>query len=118
MANWQALADYRSRAQPIPATQPPACARMGMIDVPTCILVGDADVPDILASADMLVSAIPVAKKEVVAGAGHMLAMEQPAHFVRSVHRFLQKHLKPVLRCTRHACTLRWRWRTIMAPHL
>lgn len=93
MANWQALADYRSRAQPLPAVQPPAYVRLAMIDAPTLILVGDADVPDIRASADLLMSTIPVAEKEIIAGAGHMLPMEQPAHFTQRVHQFLHKYV-------------------------
>jgi len=93
LANWQALAEYRHRAQPMPPAQPPALARLSTIAAPTLILAGDADLPDILASAELLATSIPVAEKEILQGAGHMLTMELPAYFNQRVHQFLHKHI-------------------------
>lgn len=90
-AYWLALAEYRGQAQPLPPMVPPASTRLDTISAPTLIVVGDADIPDMLASAELLATAIPTAEKMVVPNAGHMLTMEQPEVFNQTVHQFLTR---------------------------
>jgi len=70
--------------------EPPALARLAEIRVPTLIVVGDADVPDILACATVLEEGIAGARKVVLPGTAHMLNMEQPDAFNRTVLDFLR----------------------------
>jgi pimeloyl-ACP methyl ester carboxylesterase len=69
--------------------EPPAIERLAEVRVPTLVVVGDHDVEDKLAFADRLTAEIPGARKIVIAGAAHMVSMEQPAEFNRIVLDFL-----------------------------
>lgn len=56
----------------------------------TLVLVGDQDQPDILEIAQLLADKLPNARLSVLAGAAHMLNLEQPEHFNREVLAFLE----------------------------
>jgi pimeloyl-ACP methyl ester carboxylesterase len=60
------------------------------VRVPTLVVVGEADVEDMHAIADRLATGIPSARKEVVAGAAHMLPMERPRELNRLLVEFLR----------------------------
>jgi pimeloyl-ACP methyl ester carboxylesterase len=77
--------------KPTPQIQPPAVGRLGEVRAPTLVLVGDADVARALAYADVLASGIPGARRQVFAGAAHMLNREQPAAFNQAVLDFLRQ---------------------------
>lgn len=68
---------------------PPASGRLGKIRVPTLVVVGDQDVSDIQATADLLASGIPGARKVVIPNTAHVPNMEQPEAFNRIVLDFL-----------------------------
>lgn len=68
---------------------PSAAKRLHEIKAPTLVLVGEHDLPDFQAIADLLQANIAHAKKEVLAGAGHMANMEAPEQFKETVLRFL-----------------------------
>jgi 3-oxoadipate enol-lactonase len=72
--------------------EPDLAGRLHEIDVPTLVLVGDADVPDVLASAELLEREVPRARRVVVPGVAHMLAMERPAEVVSYVLDFLARN--------------------------
>ena len=70
--------------------RPPALARLGTLRVPTLVLVGEHDIPDVHAHAGAIAAGIPNARREVIAGSGHVPYMEQPDDFVTLVVGFLQ----------------------------
>jgi 3-oxoadipate enol-lactonase len=69
---------------------PPAIERLEEIAVPSLIIIGEKDVPDCRAVADILVQRIAHAERLVFEEAGHMVNMEQPEKFNRSLQSFLQ----------------------------
>jgi pimeloyl-ACP methyl ester carboxylesterase len=69
---------------------PPADQRLGEIQAATLVIVGDRDVPDILQIVDKLAAEVPGARKEVIAGAGHIVNMEKPAEFDALLLDFLR----------------------------
>ena len=71
-------------------TRPPALGRLGTIRVPTLVLVGEHDIPDVHAHAGAISGGIPNARREVIAGRGHVPYMEQPSDFTTLVVGFLQ----------------------------
>jgi len=70
----------------------PAIARLAEIRVPTLILVGESDIADVQAYAGAIEAGIPGARREVVAGAGHLVQIEKPAEFVSQVTAFIDQH--------------------------
>jgi 3-oxoadipate enol-lactonase len=68
---------------------PPALERLGDVRAPTLVVVGAADVPDLHGIADRLADKIQRARKEVVAGAAHMLPRERPDELNRLLLDFL-----------------------------
>jgi pimeloyl-ACP methyl ester carboxylesterase len=70
---------------------PSAAERLAEVQVPTLIIVGDRDSEEVLTQAELLVAGIATSRKVVVAGARHMLNMEQPLEFNRIVLEFLKQ---------------------------
>ena len=68
----------------------PALARLHEIRVPTLLLVGDADIPDVHAHAGALEAGIPRARRVVVNNVGHLMYLEKPEEFSRTVIGFLK----------------------------
>jgi len=68
----------------------PALSRLGTIHVPTLVLTGEHDIPDVHAHAGAIAGGIADARREVIADAGHMPYLEQPAAFTSLVVGFLQ----------------------------
>jgi 3-oxoadipate enol-lactonase len=90
----QSYAHYRAaleQGEPGPAVRsdPPASERLGEVRAPTLVVVGEADVEDMHGIADRLAAGIPGARKEVVAGAAHMLPLERPDELNRLLLGFL-----------------------------
>jgi pimeloyl-ACP methyl ester carboxylesterase len=71
---------------------PPAAGRLGDISAPMFCVLGDRDMPDVMEIVNKLVTQVPGAKKVVFKGAAHMVNMEQPAEFNRTVLEFLAQH--------------------------
>lgn len=69
----------------------PALPRLGEIHIPTLLLVGDADIPDVHAHAGALEAGIPRARRVVINDVGHLMYLEKPAEFSRTVIEFLEK---------------------------
>jgi pimeloyl-ACP methyl ester carboxylesterase len=65
-----------------------ASEELAGVAAPTLVVVGDAD--DMRAQSDLLASRIPGASLRVVADAGHMLPLEQPAALAVAVRDFLE----------------------------
>lgn len=70
---------------------PPAIERLGEVEIPVQILVGELDLDEKLELADSLVKEMPDCRKVVIPGVAHMLNMEAPEEFNRSVLDFLSK---------------------------
>lgn len=73
------------------ALQPPAITRLAEIRVPTLIVTGNLDLPEKLELSERLAASIPGARWEIIAGAAHMVNMEQPQEFNRIVLDFLRE---------------------------
>lgn len=69
---------------------PPAIQRLSEIHVPTLLILGQLDVPEVFAVADTLATKIPATSKRVISNAGHLVAMEKPEEFNRTVLEFLR----------------------------
>jgi 3-oxoadipate enol-lactonase len=67
----------------------PALHNLGEIAIPTLITVGEFDIPDVHAHCGAIEAGIPNAKRVVVAGAGHLVHMEQPEAWNKLVLDFL-----------------------------
>jgi 3-oxoadipate enol-lactonase len=68
----------------------PALARLAEIRVPTLLLVGDADIPDVHAHAGAIEAGIPRARRIVIRGVGHLMYLEKPDEFARTVIGFIE----------------------------
>jgi pimeloyl-ACP methyl ester carboxylesterase len=68
---------------------PPAAERLREIRAPTLVIGGERDVSDIHKIVAKLAAEIPGARKIIVAGAGHLVPMEQPEEFNRLALEFL-----------------------------
>src|SRR4051794_5075347 len=59
------------------------------VTAPTLVAVGEHDKPDFIAISERLARELPDARLEVIAGAGHLPPLEQPAETAALVRRFL-----------------------------
>lgn len=71
--------------------KPPAIGRLDEIQAPTLALVGDLDMPGIHEIVDLVIAKVPGAKKVIIPGAAHMVNMEKPEEFNRTVLKFLSE---------------------------
>lgn len=69
--------------------EPPAIERLGEVKIPAQVMVGDLDLEEKLELADRLVREMPDCTKVVMPDVAHMLNMEKPDAFNRSVLEFL-----------------------------
>lgn len=86
------LAAYEQEPKPGPVSwlaDPPVWERLGDVAVPTLVVVGGRDVAEVRAAASRLAREMPDARREVVAGAGHLPGLERPEEFNRIVLDFL-----------------------------
>lgn len=67
--------------QPLNPLDPPAITRLNEINCPVLVVAGALDHPEILRAADVMVEAIPNAKKAIIQDAGHVPSYEQPSVF-------------------------------------
>jgi pimeloyl-ACP methyl ester carboxylesterase len=72
-----------------PPAGPSDRERLGDVTAPSLVLVGEHDLPDFDQIADVLTGGIAGAAKQVVAGSGHMVPLEQPEAFAAAVETFL-----------------------------
>jgi 3-oxoadipate enol-lactonase len=85
------LNNYRTQtveptARPL---DPPAFRRLGEIAAPTLVLIGDLDEPACVRIAEALTRGIPGARQVIFPGVAHMIPMEVPEAFNRTVLEFL-----------------------------
>ena len=74
---------------PTQKIDPPAFGRLEEIKAPTLVVVGDEDLSEIQDTADLLVSKIRGARKEVIHDAAHLPNLEHPEKFNRLLLDFL-----------------------------
>ena len=70
-------------------TQVPLWDRLGEIEVPVLVLVGEED-PKFRTLGERLVSGLPRAELEVIAGAGHSVHLEAPTDTVDAIVRWMR----------------------------
>lgn len=70
----------------------PLAQLLPQVAVPVMIVVGDGEMPVLRQQADSMARAIPGTELVVIAGAGHVVNMEQPARFTRVVLDWLRRH--------------------------
>jgi pimeloyl-ACP methyl ester carboxylesterase len=90
----QILIDNIARFQAEDLAQPPArpaAGRLAEIGVPALILLGGRDHPEQLAIGETLESGMRGAKTVVFFGAGHMVNLENPERFNKTVLEFLSE---------------------------
>ena len=90
----QILIDNIERFQTEDLAQPPtgpAAARLAEIGVPALILLGGRDHPEQLSIGEMLESGMRGAKTVVFFGSGHMVNLENPDRFNKTVLEFLSE---------------------------
>jgi pimeloyl-ACP methyl ester carboxylesterase len=90
----QILIDNIARFQSEDLAQPPARAaagRLAEIGVPALVLLGGRDHPEQLAIGELLESGIRGSKTVVFFGAGHMVNLENPDRFNKTVLEFLSE---------------------------
>jgi 3-oxoadipate enol-lactonase len=68
----------------------PEMPPLSELTMPMLVVVGDRDKPDFRAIGERIVREAPNARLEVVAGAGHLVAVERPEEFDRLLLDFLQ----------------------------
>jgi 3-oxoadipate enol-lactonase len=68
---------------------------LAAIEAPTLVAVGEFDKSDFLEGARLLAEALPVARLEVIEGAGHLAPLETPAVFRELVVAWLREHSPP-----------------------
>lgn len=75
------------RERPMVVAKP----RLGEIHVPTLILVGAVDIKDVQEQAKALETSIPGARRIVVPDSGHLLYLERPDVFAKTVTAFVER---------------------------
>lgn len=74
---------------------PPAGRRLQELRAPLLVVVGETDAPGIHQLADTLVARTPGARRQVVAGAGHMVSVERPADLAGLIETFQPAEPRP-----------------------
>ena len=75
------------------ATRPDSLGVLRTVSVPALVVRGDEDELSTQADAEAMVDALPDAQLEVLAGSGHLSAVEMPDQFTARVRTFLQQLL-------------------------
>jgi 2-hydroxy-6-oxonona-2,4-dienedioate hydrolase len=70
---------------------PPAVKRLDEVRCPVLIVVGALDHPEIVRAADVMVEAMPNARKAIIEGAAHVPSYENPEVFNQLLLNFLGK---------------------------
>jgi pimeloyl-ACP methyl ester carboxylesterase len=80
-----------SHRSPQRSLDPPAVGRVGTIKAPTLIMTAEHDIPACREVADFLARSVPQSRMVEVPGTGHLLHMEKPEEFNRTVTEFLRR---------------------------
>ena len=78
-------------AQRAMAARPDSTATLGSVDVPSLVVRGQEDELSTPADADLMVDAVPDARLVVLAGSGHLTALEVPNDFTNALRAFLSQ---------------------------
>jgi 3-oxoadipate enol-lactonase len=84
-----AQSDTGYRAQTDAVIAHDATGRLAQIAAPTLVITGDDDRVIPAANSERIADAIPNARLEVIAGAGHLFFLERPAETLAVLERFL-----------------------------
>lgn len=71
--------------------EPPTIERLGSIRVPTLVVIGGEDAQSLKNISDTLTTAIPGARRVVIAGSSHHPPVEKPKEFNKTVLSFLRR---------------------------
>jgi pimeloyl-ACP methyl ester carboxylesterase len=72
---------------------PMAIKNLGTIKIPTLIVTADHDIEKCREVAQILVKGIPGAKLISIKGAGHIMNMDKPKEFNRSITEFIVRSI-------------------------
>jgi 3-oxoadipate enol-lactonase len=72
---------------------PPTYRRLDEIKVPTLILAGEFDIPDVHAHAGAINAGILQSRRLVIPNSGHLIPLEQPELFNKTVMDFINSHI-------------------------
>lgn len=82
--------EARNLGNRLPNAATPAAERLGDLAIPVLIIAGANDEPYTLAAADHMVKHLANARKVIFDNAAHLLNMDQPALFERTLRSFLE----------------------------
>jgi 3-oxoadipate enol-lactonase len=69
-----------------------AASFLNEIKVPALVLAGEHDIPDVHSHAGVIQYGIPGARREIILNSGHLIPIEQPEEFNKTVFRFLRRN--------------------------
>jgi len=82
---------------------PPTVSRLAEVTAPTLAIVGEADIADVHAFAGAIQASVPVVRREVWKGVGHLIALEDPAQVVARLDAFIAIARRPTVAVARAA---------------
>jgi pimeloyl-ACP methyl ester carboxylesterase len=83
--------DSQGLGKQLPDTDTPAVERLSELDIPVLVVVGKHDLPYFHAAADHMVDNIPSARKIVFEDSAHLVNMDHPDRFQKTVRTFLDE---------------------------
>lgn len=91
------LMDFALRGPPVvapPESELPMAACLAEIDLPALVVNGAFDSRHRLLVGEVLAYGLPRAERAVIAGAGHLANLDQPARYAERVRTFLDRHMR------------------------
>jgi pimeloyl-ACP methyl ester carboxylesterase len=76
---------------------PPTVTRLSEISAPTLEVMGDGDIGDVHAFAGAIQAAVPVVRRELWKGVGHLVELEDPAQIVARLNTFIDVIQRPTI---------------------
>jgi 3-oxoadipate enol-lactonase len=68
---------------------PPTVTRLAEVQAPTLLIVGEGDIADVHAFAGALQAGVPVVRREVWKGDGHLIPLEKPSELTSRLQSFI-----------------------------
>lgn len=90
MVEEQQFAQGRPQAPKRVFLDPPVSSRFEEVKAPTLVVVGDGEMPALAEQGALMARSIPGARLHVIAGAGHIVNIEQPEAYTKVVLEWLR----------------------------
>jgi pimeloyl-ACP methyl ester carboxylesterase len=86
---------------------PPTVTRLAAVQAPTLVIVGEDDIADVHAFAGAIQAGVPVVRREVWKGDGHLVQLEEPQKLVERLEAFVglaERKTIPLPAAALHGC--------------